>query len=239
MAQKRFGGQCGECTSCGKCDQLLSRQSQSVETAIRSSVQTETQHTNEQTPTMEQDNSIKLYTFLIYSEHVPGMLSQISSLFTRRQVNIETLNVCASSTPGVHKYTITAYCDEHVAQMLTVQSERRIEVLQANYYSDDEIFINETALYKVCSSVLVNNSDVSRMVRLYDGRIIEVNTTYAVIEKTGLTKDILSLYEELNKFDCVLQFVRSGRICITKSRTEHLDEYLAAREAARALKTIK
>ncbi|MDO4737573.1 MAG: hypothetical protein Q4A50_03010 [Bacteroidales bacterium] len=47
MAQKRFGGQCGECTSCGKCDQLLSRKSQPVETAIRSSVQTETQHTND------------------------------------------------------------------------------------------------------------------------------------------------------------------------------------------------
>ena len=187
---------------------------------------------------MEQD-TIKLYTFLIYSENVPGLLSQISAVFTRRQVNFESLNVCASSTPGVHKYTITAYCNEHTAQMLAAQTEKRIEVLQANYYTDEDIFINETSLYKVCTSAMLGNGEVNRLVRLYDARIIEVNSTYAVIEKTGDTKDIIGLYDELKKLDCVLQFVRSGRICITKSRTEHLDEYLAAREAERVMKAIK
>ena len=44
---------------------------------------------------------------LIYSENFAGILNQITAVFTRRQVNIESLNVCASSTPGVHKYTIT------------------------------------------------------------------------------------------------------------------------------------
>lgn len=239
MAQKTFGGQCGECTSCGKCERLLNR---SVSNTTNSS---ETLHSTEakdqikqKTPTMEQDTT-KLYTFLIYSENVPGLLSQITAVFTRRQVNIESLNVCASSTPGAHKYTVTAYCDERMAQMLTVQMEKRIEVLQANYYTDDDIFINETALFKISTTTMLKNRDVSRMVRLHDARIVEVNSTYAVIEKTGITKDILSLYDELQKLDCVLQFVRSGRICITKSRTEHLDEYLAARERKRnASKTI-
>jgi acetolactate synthase-1/3 small subunit len=86
---------------------------------------------------------------------------------------------------------------------------------------------------------MLGNGEVNRLVRLYDARIIEVNSTYAVIEKTGDTKDIIGLYDELKKLDCVLQFVRSGRICITKSRTEHLDEYLAAREAERVMKAIK
>ena len=177
---------------------------------------------------MEQDSSVKLYTFLIYSENVPGLLSQISAVFTRRQVNIESLNVCASSTPGAHKYTVTAYCDEYTAQM-----EKRIEVLQANFYTDDEIFINETALLKISTPVMLSNPDVSRKVRLYDARIVEVNTTYAVVEKNGMPQDIVNFYDELKKLDCVVQFVRTGRICITKSRTEHLDEYLAMREAKR------
>ena len=82
-----------------------------------------------------------LYTILIYSENVPGLLSQISAIFTRRQVNIETLNVCASSTPGVHKYTVVCCCTEPMVIMLTKQIEKRIDVLQARYYTDDEIFI--------------------------------------------------------------------------------------------------
>ena len=49
-----------------------------------------------------------LYTLLVYSENIAGILNQITAVFTRRQVNIESLNVSASSIKGVHKYTITA-----------------------------------------------------------------------------------------------------------------------------------
>jgi len=69
------------------------------------------------------------------------------------------------------------------------------------------------------------------MIRFHNARIIEVNNTYDVVEITGITNDILSLFDALKTLGCVLQFVRSGRICITKSRVEHLDEYLAVREA--------
>jgi len=73
----------------------------------------------------------KFYTMLIYSENFAGILNQITAVFTRRQVNIESLNVCASSTPGVHKYTITCNCTEEMAKMLTKQIEKKIDVLQA------------------------------------------------------------------------------------------------------------
>ena len=180
-----------------------------------------------------EDAADTLYTFLIYSENTPGLLSQITAVFTRRQVNIESLNVCASSTPGVHKFTITCYCTEAMAQMLTKQMEKRIEVLRANYYTDDEIFILETALVKISTPLLIQNKEVSKVVRLHDAHIVEVNPTYATVEKTGITSSILSLYDALNRLGVVLQFVRSGRIAITKSRVEHLDAYLTARENAR------
>ena len=55
-----------------------------------------------------------LYTIITYSENFAGILNQITAVFTRRQVNIESLNVCSSSTPGVHKYTITCYCKQEM-----------------------------------------------------------------------------------------------------------------------------
>ncbi|MCQ2112592.1 MAG: acetolactate synthase small subunit [Bacteroidaceae bacterium] len=173
------------------------------------------------------------YTLLIYSENTPGLLSQISAIFTRRQVNIESINVCASSTPGAHKYTITCNCTEQMVQQLTKQIEKRIDVLQAHYYTDDEIFIIETSLFKLSTPVLLKNEEISKIVRKHSGRIIEVNPTYAIVEKTGRTKDIIELYNSLNETGAVLQFARSGRICTTQSTTEHLDVYLAKREAER------
>lgn len=174
-----------------------------------------------------------LFTFLIYSENTPGLLSQITSVFTRRQLNIETLNVSASSTPGVHKFTITCYCDEEMAKILTRQMEKRIDVLQAHCYTDSEIFFIETALIKISTPMMLRDRKVSRIVRQHDARIIEVNTTYASVELTGPTDEILSLFDSLNEHGVVLQFSRSGRIAITRSRTEHLDEYLARREEER------
>lgn len=176
-----------------------------------------------------------LYTFLIYSENIAGMLSLITAVFTRRQVNIESLNVCASSTPGVHKYTITCYCSEEMAQMLTRQIEKKIDVIQAHYFTDDQIFILETALFKISTPMMLENNMVSKMVRLHNAKIVEVNPTYATIEKTGVTEDILSLYNGLHELGVILQFVRSGRICITKSYTEKLDKYLAERERQRCM----
>jgi acetolactate synthase-1/3 small subunit len=174
-----------------------------------------------------------LYSFLIYSENITGLLSLITAVFTRRQVNIESLNVCASSTPGVHKYTITCYCDEAMAQMLTKQIEKKIDVIQANYFTDDEIFILETALFKISTPLMLENNKVGKIVRSHSAKIVEVNPTYATIEKTGITEDILSLYHRLQEQGVILQFVRSGRICITKSYTEKLDVFLLEREKKR------
>lgn len=184
-------------------------------------------------PANNKPEGATLYTFLIYSENIAGLLSQITAVFTRRQVNIESLNVCASSTPGVHKYTITCYCTEEMAQMITKQAEKRVDVLQANYFTDNEIFILETSLLKISTPMLLENSKVSKIVRLHGARIVEVNPTYSTVEKTGITEEILSLYQGLNELGVVLQFVRSGRICITKSCIEQLDRYLSAREQER------
>jgi acetolactate synthase-1/3 small subunit len=77
---------------------------------------------------------------------------------------------------------------------------------------------------------MLENPQVSRYIRIHDANIVEVNPTYSIITKNGLTEDIESLYHSLRDCGCVLQYVRSGRIAITKSCIEHLTEYLSERE---------
>lgn len=71
------------------------------------------------------------------------------------------------------------------------------------------------------------------MVRRFDAHFVEVNSTYSIVEKTGITEDVMELFVQLDVMGCVLQFVRSGRIAVTKSRVEHLDQYLTQREMER------
>ncbi|UPS45488.1 acetolactate synthase small subunit [Prevotella sp. E15-22] len=172
----------------------------------------------------------KLYTLLVYSENVAGILNQITAVFTRRQVNIESLNVSASSIPGVHKYTITAWSNEDQINKITRQIEKKIDVIKANYFTDDQLFIREAGLYKLSTDKVLANPEISRTVRRYDATITEVNPTYTIVMKSGQTDDIIELFRALDAFDCVLQYTRSGRIAVTRGTQEQVSAFLEERE---------
>ena len=72
------------------------------------------------------------YTLLVYSENVAGILNEITSVFTRRQVNIESLNVSASSIDGIHKYTITCWSDPDQILQIKKQIEKTINVIKCD-----------------------------------------------------------------------------------------------------------
>lgn len=172
----------------------------------------------------------KLYTLLVYSENIAGILNQITAVFTRRQINIESLNVSASSIKDIHKYTITAWSDEDQIKKVTKQIEKKIDVVKANYYTDDDLFIHEVGLYKIATPVLLDNPEVSRTIRKADARMMEVNPTYSTVLMTGLTEDITALYDKLNAFGCLLQYSRSGRIAVTRSFEEPVTDFLISKD---------
>jgi acetolactate synthase I/III small subunit len=171
-----------------------------------------------------------LYTIIVHSENIAGILSLITAVFTRRQINIESLNVSASSIKGVHKYTITCWTTPDVIDKVVTQIEKKIDVIQAHYFTDKEIFQREVAMYKVATPEFQANPEASKVIRRYSAHIVEVNPTFSIVEMVGMSDDITSLYQELKQLNCVLQFVRSGRIAVSTSCFERVNEYLAHRE---------
>ncbi|MBR5687303.1 MAG: acetolactate synthase small subunit [Prevotella sp.] len=172
----------------------------------------------------------KLYTLLVFSENIAGILNQITAVFTRRQVNIESLNVSASSIKNVHKYTITAWSTEDQIQKITKQIEKKIDVVKANYYTDEQLFIQEVGLYKLSTDKVMENPEISRVIRRHDARVLEMNPTYVAVMLGGMTEDITNLYHLLDDYGCLLQYTRSGRIAITRSFVESVSEFLDEQE---------
>ena len=127
-----------------------------------------------------------LYTLLIYSENVVGILNQITAVFTRLQVNIESLNVSASGIPHVHKYTLTIYSDP-------VQVVKKVDVIKAVYYVDNEIFTSEVALFKLSTPVVLSNPEISKEIRHTEARMLEVNDTYITVHVCNSTTAIIEL----------------------------------------------
>lgn len=172
-----------------------------------------------------------LYTLLVYSENIAGILNQITAVFTRRQVNIESLNVTASSIKDIHKYTITAWSDEEQIKKITKAIEKKIDVVKVDYYTDDQLFTHEIALFKISTQVLLDNPEISRTIRRHDARMMEVNPTYSTVLLAGLTEDIADLFKMLNGYNCLLQFTRSGKIAVTRSFEEPITDFLDEQES--------
>jgi len=173
---------------------------------------------------------IKLYTITIFSENTVGLLGQITSVFVRHQINIETLSVSPSALEGIHKFTITINSTKDLARKLVLQIDKRVDVLKAYYNTDEELVHQEIALYKLSTSDFLKISSVEKLVRKHTAVILDINENNVVIQKTGHYQETQDFFEELNKLTGVLQFIRSGRIAINKSKIERLSDMLAERD---------
>ena len=167
-----------------------------------------------------------LYTITVFSENTVGLLNQITIIFTRRALNIETLSVSPSALKGIHKFTITLYTTEEIMIKVVQQIDKRVDILKAYYNTDEGLVFQEIALYKVATDKLLELGSIEKLIRNHHIHILEMNENYVVFEKTGHYDETQQLFDELSESVGVLQFIRSGRIAITKSKVERLSDML-------------
>lgn len=175
----------------------------------------------------------KLYTVTIFSENQVGLLNQVSNVFTRRGLNIETLSVSPSALQGIHKFTITTYTDADTIEKVVKQIDKRVDIIKSFFNTDEDLVYQEIALYKVSTEQFLRLGSIEDLIRKYNIRILEITENCVVLEKTGHYEETQGLFQELSTKLTVLQFVRSGRISITRSKIERLSDMLAKLEAKR------
>jgi acetolactate synthase-1/3 small subunit len=169
------------------------------------------------------------YIITVYSENHIGLLTRTTIIFTRRKVNIESLTVSESAIPGVFKFTIVVNSSREQTIKMVAQIEKQVDVLKAFYHTNDEMIYQEVALYKVQTEAMYDSNSIEQIVRKAGARILEITRDYTVIEKTGHKDETQALFHELNEFK-VMQFIRSGRVALTRDPIERLSEFLKERD---------
>ena len=178
------------------------------------------------------EDKIECYTISVFSENKVGLLNRITIAFTRRGINIESLTVSDSEEPGVHRYTIVAHESLDKIKKLVKQLESHIEVYRAVYHSNEETVYQEIALYKVPINARHNGASLEEIVRVNHARILSVESDFMIIEKTGHKEETHDLFEKLKPFG-LMEFVRSGRVSVTKPMkrfTDYMQEIKATVE---------
>ena len=156
------------------------------------------------------------YTITVYTENQIGLLNRIAIIFSRRKINIESLNTSPSEVDSVHRFTIVINETEDVVRKLCRQIEKQVEVLKAYYNTQEEIVWQELALYKVPTDIIAEEVKVERLLREYGAKAIVIRKDYTVFEVTGHREETDNLIKVLEPYG-LIEFVRSARVAIIKA----------------------
>ncbi len=157
----------------------------------------------------------ELFTVSIYTENNVGLLNRISAIFQRRHINIESINSSISEIDGVSRFTILVEVSEDQMRKVIGQIEKQVEVIKAYYHTDEDTIYQESCLFKIKSDLLFEERQIQNIIKESNARIVTVNREFFVLEKSGRKSEVELLYRELKPFG-IMQFVRSGRIAVTK-----------------------
>ena len=164
---------------------------------------------------MEIKNEKQEYTITVYTENQVGLLNRIAIIFSRRKINVESLNTSPSEVQGIHRFTIVVMESRDVVLKVVRQIEKQVEVLKAYFNTNDEIVWQELALYKVLSDEITEKVKVERLLREFGARAVAIRKDFIVFETTGHREETNKLMEALAPLGLV-EFVRSARVAIIK-----------------------
>ncbi|MFN8252926.1 MAG: acetolactate synthase small subunit [Ferruginibacter sp.] len=156
------------------------------------------------------------YTITVYTENQVGLLTRIAIIFSRRKINVESLNTSPTEVDSVHRFTIVINETEDVVRKLCRQIEKQVEVLKAYYNTNEEIVWQELAMYKVPTDVIAEHVKVERLLSQYGAKAVAIRSDYTVFEVAGHREETDNLIQVLEPYG-LIEFVRSARVAIIKN----------------------
>ena len=169
------------------------------------------------------------YTITVYAENRIGLLNRIAIIFSKRKINIESINSSASEIDGIHRFNIVIEEGYEVVRKLARQIEKQIEVLKVYFNTNDEIVWQELALYKVSTDEIAEKVTVERLLRQYGASAVAIRKDYTVFAVAGHREETDALVKALEPYE-LIEFVRSARVAIIKGSAgfhEKLKEFEA------------
>jgi acetolactate synthase-1/3 small subunit len=157
------------------------------------------------------------FTLTIYSEDQIRLITKLSSMFLRKQIQILSLNMSICEIENMYRHTIVV--NETLDQVinLVAQIEKIIEVFKCYYHLNEEIVFRQLVLFKIPTAVFVSNLNMEFMLRENDLKIAEIQKEYTILEAIGTDDEIVGLTEKLSPLG-LIEFVKSSRIALVKCK---------------------
>jgi acetolactate synthase-1/3 small subunit len=158
---------------------------------------------------------LRLRTIIMHVEDLPGVLNRVTSLFRRRNYNIESLAVGRTEVPGVSRMTIVMEAHDDDARRIEANLYKLVNVLRIEDTTWTPSVTRELALIKVRATT-ETRTPVLQLAELYRAHVLDVGTDAMILEITGGRDKIDALVEVLTPLG-ILELVRTGAVAMVRS----------------------
>jgi acetolactate synthase I/III small subunit len=154
------------------------------------------------------------HTLSVLVQNESGVLTRIAGMFSRRGFNIESLAVGTTENPNLSRMTIVALADQAEIEQIKKQLDKLIDVMSVENLDDVPFVDRELILIKVASNTQ-NRLEISQIVELFRGRVVDVSTDSLIIEVTGDQGKLKAIIDLMRKFQ-IQAICRTGQIALPR-----------------------
>jgi len=159
----------------------------------------------------------KKHTLVALVEDKPGVLNRVSSLFRRRNFNIDGIAVGHTEQVNLSRMTIVVEGDDAKVEQVRKQLDKVVDVVKIVDITSDDKVARELALVKV-KATPSTRSEIIQIVDIFRANIVDVSSDSLMVEVTGDEEKVGSLLELLRGFG-IREIARTGLIALTRGGT--------------------
>jgi acetolactate synthase-1/3 small subunit len=144
-----------------------------------------------------------------------GVLSRISSLFSGRGFNIESLTVAETEDKTISSMTIVTRGDDHIIEQITKQLNKLINVIKVVELTESVQMAREMVLLKFAVNSGPKRLELLSLIKVYQGRVLELGARSLIVEITGERAKIEAALDVLAPFG-IKDMSRTGMVALAR-----------------------
>ena len=153
-------------------------------------------------------------TISVLVENQAGVLNRITSLFSRRAFNIDSLAVGVTDDPSISRITIIVDNGNSVVEQVEKQLNKLVEVIKVRTLDETSMIGRELMILKVSANSRTRG-DIMTICNICGAKVVDLSPTSISIELSD-TPDRVNTFEELMRPFNILEVARTGMIALQK-----------------------
>lgn len=155
------------------------------------------------------------HTLSVLVENRFGVLTRVAGMFSGRGFNIDTLNVAPTLDASMSRMTIVVRGDDKTLEQVVKQTEKLVDVIKVDDFSDDQFVDRELVLMRVDVNE-DTRSEVLQICDVFRAKIVDVRLDKLVIEITGNEGKIAKFISLMEHFG-IAEITRTGKLALSRT----------------------